>query len=182
MPYFEKKILEYKSWVTDYKHEVNKDKKRGIQQLMKDLKNGFISKITDRNPVKIKLIKLSDEFLKKYVNEKLFSEKLNAAQKKDKDRLDKEIKKMDAELNAYMNNPVFINSFEWRFEFPEVLNEKGDFVGFDVVIGNPPYIVMIKSVFGEQLLKAVNSEYLTAEYNPNTYTLFTELSLQKLLN
>lgn len=181
MPYFEKKILEYKSWVTDYKHEVNKDKKRGIQQLMKDLKNGFISKITDRNPVKIKLIKLSDEFLKKYVNEKLFSEKLNAAQKKDKDRLDKEIKKMDAELNAYMNNPVFINSFEWRFEFPEVLNEKGDFVGFDVVIGNPPYIVMIKSVFGEQLLKAVNSEYLTAEYNPNTYTLFTELSLQKLL-
>jgi adenine-specific DNA-methyltransferase len=27
------------------------------------------------------------------------------------------------------------------FEFPEVLNNDGDFVGFDVVIGNPPYIL-----------------------------------------
>ncbi|MDO7253664.1 Eco57I restriction-modification methylase domain-containing protein, partial [Helicobacter cappadocius] len=26
------------------------------------------------------------------------------------------------------------------FEFPEVLDEEGDFVGFDLVIGNPPYI------------------------------------------
>lgn len=180
-PYFEKKILEYKSWVADYKHEVDKDKKRGIQQLMKDLKTGFISKITDRNPTKIKLIKLNDEFLKKYVNEKLFSDNLTVAQKKDKDRLDKEIKKLNVELEAYIKNPIFTNSFEWRFEFPEVLNEKGDFIGFDVVIGNPPYIVMIKSVFGEQLLRTINNEYLTAEYNPNTYTLFTELSIQKLL-
>ncbi|GAP71880.1 Eco57I restriction endonuclease [Candidatus Symbiothrix dinenymphae] len=31
-------------------------------------------------------------------------------------------------------------SFEWRFEFPEVLNDDGDFVGFDLVIGNPPYL------------------------------------------
>ncbi|MGX2982722.1 type IIG restriction enzyme/methyltransferase [Helicobacter sp. 23-1045] len=31
------------------------------------------------------------------------------------------------------------NAFEWRFEFPEVLNENGDFMGFDLVIGNPPY-------------------------------------------
>lgn len=31
-------------------------------------------------------------------------------------------------------------SFEWRFEFPEVLDENGDFMGFDLVIGNPPYI------------------------------------------
>ncbi|MBK6384400.1 MAG: Eco57I restriction-modification methylase domain-containing protein [Chitinophagaceae bacterium] len=139
-PYFEKKILEYKSWVADYKHEVDKDKKRGIQQLMKDLKTGFLSKITDRNPTKIKLDKLSSEFLSKYVNEKLFSDNLTVAQKKDKDRLDKEIKKLNEELEAYIKNPVFTNTFEWRFEFPEVLNENGDFVGFDIVIGNPPYI------------------------------------------
>ncbi|WP_258864527.1 Eco57I restriction-modification methylase domain-containing protein [Helicobacter sp. MIT 01-3238] len=30
--------------------------------------------------------------------------------------------------------------FEWRFEFPEVLNAEGDFMGFDLIIGNPPYI------------------------------------------
>ena len=35
---------------------------------------------------------------------------------------------------------VYYNAFEWRFEFPEVLNDEGDFVGFDAIIGNPPYI------------------------------------------
>jgi len=32
------------------------------------------------------------------------------------------------------------NYFEWRYEFPEVLNDNGDYVCFDVVVGNPPYI------------------------------------------
>ncbi|WRD38802.1 class I SAM-dependent DNA methyltransferase [Helicobacter pylori] len=31
-------------------------------------------------------------------------------------------------------------AFEWRFEFPEVLNDEGNFLGFDCIIGNPPYI------------------------------------------
>jgi hypothetical protein len=35
---------------------------------------------------------------------------------------------------------IYANAFEWRFEFPEVLDEDGNFTGFDVVIGNPPYI------------------------------------------
>lgn len=35
---------------------------------------------------------------------------------------------------------VYANAFEWRFEFPDVLDEDGEFVGFDAVIGNPPYI------------------------------------------
>ena len=35
---------------------------------------------------------------------------------------------------------VYGNAFEWRFEFPEVLDDAGNYVGFDVVIGNPPYI------------------------------------------
>ena len=30
--------------------------------------------------------------------------------------------------------------FEWRFAFPEVLDSNGDFLGFDLIIGNPPYI------------------------------------------
>ena len=33
-----------------------------------------------------------------------------------------------------------LSTFEWRFAFPEVLDSNGDFVGFDVIIGNPPYI------------------------------------------
>ncbi len=31
-------------------------------------------------------------------------------------------------------------AFEWHFEFPEVLDDEGDFLGFDCIIGNPPYI------------------------------------------
>ena len=42
--------------------------------------------------------------------------------------------KLDSNGNGYKN------AFEWRFEFPEVLDENGDFMGFDLVIGNPPYI------------------------------------------
>ncbi|MFP6203249.1 Eco57I restriction-modification methylase domain-containing protein [Helicobacter pylori] len=37
-------------------------------------------------------------------------------------------------------NERYANALEWRFEFPEVLNDEGDFSGFDCIIGNPPYI------------------------------------------
>ncbi len=178
-PYFEKKILEYKSWVADYKHEVDKDKKRGIQQLMNDLKRGFLSKITDRNPTKIKLIKLTDEFLKKYVNEKLFSENLTAAQKKDKAQLDKKIAELNKELEAYIKNPIFSNSFEWRFEFPEVLNENGDFIGFDVIIGNPPYVQLAaEKDVSPQFKKYLIETYGSSMGRLNTFGFFTVLGIR----
>ncbi|WRF66391.1 class I SAM-dependent DNA methyltransferase [Helicobacter pylori] len=31
-------------------------------------------------------------------------------------------------------------ALEWRFEFPEVLDDEGNFLGFDCIIGNPLYI------------------------------------------
>ncbi len=37
-------------------------------------------------------------------------------------------------------NERYANTLEWRFEFPEVLDDEGDFLGFDCIIGNPPYI------------------------------------------
>jgi len=69
-------------------------------------------------------------------------------------------------------------AFHWESEFSQVF-EKG---GFDVVIGNPPYVVYIKSIFGESTLNYVNRKYIYAEYNPNTYALFTDLALNKLIN
>lgn len=68
-------------------------------------------------------------------------------------------------------------AFNWQKEFAKIF-ERG---GFDVVIGNPPYVVYIKSVFGEQTLEFVNKNYKYSEYNPNTYALFTEIALNKLL-
>ncbi|MFA5566958.1 MAG: TaqI-like C-terminal specificity domain-containing protein, partial [Acidimicrobiia bacterium] len=50
-------------------------------------------------------------------------------------------------------NKIYENAFEWRFEFPEVLNDDGDFVGFDVVIGNPPWGANLT----EQELKFIKS-------------------------
>jgi adenine-specific DNA-methyltransferase len=175
-PYFEKKILEYKSWVADYKHEVDKDKKRGIQQLMTDLKKGFLSKVTDRNPTKKKLDKLTGEFLSKYVNEKLFAQNLTVAQKNDKQRLEKEIEKLNRDLEAYIKSPVYNNAFEWRFEFPEVLNNEGNFEGFDVVIGNPPYVFGGKGVIGERIKEYFKDVFKTGSGKINLFTLFIELS------
>tara|TARA_R100000935_G_C2837145_1_gene168780 strand:+ start:124 stop:1929 length:1806 start_codon:yes stop_codon:yes gene_type:complete len=68
-------------------------------------------------------------------------------------------------------------SFKWENEFPDVF-ENG---GFDVVIGNPPYVVYIKSIFGKPTLDYINKNYKYSEYNPNTYALFTDLALNTLL-
>src|SRR5690554_6562994 len=55
-------------------------------------------------------------------------------------KLTAEAKKLETEIVEIKANKIFENAFEWRFEFPEVLNDDGDFLGFDVVIGNPPYL------------------------------------------
>ncbi|MDR1330937.1 MAG: Eco57I restriction-modification methylase domain-containing protein [Tannerella sp.] len=36
------------------------------------------------------------------------------------------------------SNPVYEKAVEWRYEFPGLLNDAGDFAGFDAVAGNPP--------------------------------------------
>ncbi|MFM6243942.1 MAG: Eco57I restriction-modification methylase domain-containing protein [Dolichospermum sp.] len=48
--------------------------------------------------------------------------------------------KLRVEIENIESGKIYDHAFEWRFEFPEVLNNDGDFIGFDVVIGNPPYI------------------------------------------
>ncbi|ARN77464.1 restriction endonuclease subunit M [Nonlabens spongiae] len=68
-------------------------------------------------------------------------------------------------------------AFKWETAFAKVF-ENG---GFDVIIGNPPYVVYIKSIFGQPTLDYINKHYKYAEYNPNTYALFTDLALSTLL-
>lgn len=34
----------------------------------------------------------------------------------------------------------YSHALEWMIEYPEVLDDEGKFIGFDVIIGNPPYI------------------------------------------
>lgn len=47
------------------------------------------------------------------------------------------MKKMEEEV---LNNKYYQNSFEWRFEYPQLLDDQGNFTGFDIIIANPPYI------------------------------------------
>ena len=39
---------------------------------------------------------------------------------------------------------AYRGAFEWAIEFPELLDEKGSFQGFDCIIGNPPYGLLNK--------------------------------------
>ena len=76
-------------------------------------------------------------------------------------------------MSEIKSNKIYENAFEWRFEFPEVLNNEGDFVGFDVVIGNPPYLT--GSAFKE-FHTYFNENFKVAEYQLELYTFFIELS------
>jgi hypothetical protein len=62
------------------------------------------------------------------------------AREKRVNKLNNEIDKLSAEIEDIESGRLYENALEWRFEFPEVLNDDGDFVGFDAIIGNPPYI------------------------------------------
>ena len=58
-----------------------------------------------------------------------------------KEKTLKIINDLNAKIKEIENGETYKNSFDWRFEFPEVLDENGEFLGFDLMIGNPPYIM-----------------------------------------
>lgn len=49
------------------------------------------------------------------------------------------IRALRKKLDSALSGEEYKNAFEWRFEFPEVLDDEGNFLGFDAIIGNPPY-------------------------------------------
>ncbi len=69
-------------------------------------------------------------------------------------------------------------TLEWRFEFPEVLNDEGDFLGFDCIIGNPPYIrqEQIKEI--KPLLQKQYQDFYNS--TADIYTYFFALSYRLL--
>lgn len=44
---------------------------------------------------------------------------------------------------ASTDSRILSHALEWRYEFPEILDDEGQFVGFDIIIGNPPYGVQM---------------------------------------
>ncbi|MBK6987696.1 MAG: Eco57I restriction-modification methylase domain-containing protein [Bacteroidetes bacterium] len=94
------------------------------------------------------------------------------AQKDKKEKLEAEIKKLTAEVEEIKSNAIYKNAFEWRFEFPEVLGNDGEFVGFDLVIGNPPYIQLQSMGNDAEVLS--HALYKTFARTGDIYSLFYE--------
>ena len=75
---------------------------------------------------------------------------------------------------------LYENALEWAIEFPEVLSEEGVFLGFDCIIGNPPYIQLQNMHEEADKLKRMN--YLTYAKTGDIYCLFYELGYRLLKN
>ncbi len=75
-------------------------------------------------------------------------------------------------------NERYANALEWRFEFPEVLDDEGNFLGFDCIIGNPPYIrqEQIKDI--KPLLQKQYQDFYNS--TADIYTYFFALSYHLL--
>ena len=59
----------------------------------------------------------------------------------------------------------------WQIDFARVFREKG---GFDIVIGNPPYVLLQDKVRDEKLLEYLKKNYSVAQYKVDLYHLFIE--------
>ncbi|MBN8704659.1 MAG: Eco57I restriction-modification methylase domain-containing protein, partial [Bacteroidetes bacterium] len=167
-------IDSYRDAIKVYRHAETKDVRREMERLIGEIKTSFQSEITRNDPKAVKLYKLAGELTTLTTQTGLFG--MTDPQKKDwtkqVDKLTAEVKKLEVEIEDIRSNKIYENAFEWRFEFPEVLNDEGEFVGFDVVIGNPPYIVL--SSFSDNEFKFFHDNYETAYGRINTFAIFLE--------
>lgn len=166
-------IEKYKEAVDLYRNAESKAQKWELEQLINNIKTGFRTEIS-KNSKEIKSLNLlRGEYYTKYQSEQLFETALTKAQQKDKKTLEAKIKKFEDFIEEIKNNKIYENAFEWRFEFPEVLDNEGNFIGFDAIIGNPPYIQLQKMGAESDALQQM--EYETFAKTGDIYSLFYEL-------
>jgi type II restriction/modification system DNA methylase subunit YeeA len=168
-------IDSYQIAVDTYRNAESKEQKREMERLIADIKSDFRSEISLNDPKVKKLRKLSGDLYQMTNQGQLFemSKKEKADWNKKVTQLTEETKKLEAEIEEIKANKIFENAFEWRFEFPEVLNDDGDFVGFDVVIGNPPYFSLSKVKEQSEYFSKAN--YVTYSKGADIFCLFYEL-------
>jgi adenine-specific DNA-methyltransferase len=134
-------IDSYKLAVQTYRNAQSKEEKRQMEDLIETIKRDFKTTVSWNDPINKKLSKLRGE-LALLQRTDLFSadakKKLKA--NKELETLSTAINKLDKEKDDIQSSAIYKEAFEWRFEFPEVLDSEGKFLGFDVVIGNPPYV------------------------------------------
>jgi len=172
-------IDSYRIAVDTYRNAESKEQKREMERLIADIKSDFRSEISLNDPKVKKLRKLSGDLYQMTNQGQLFemSKKEKADWNKKVQQLTEETKKLEAEIEEIKANKIFENAFEWRFEFPEVLNDDGAFVGFDLILGNPPYLQLSKT---EDITKEYKNylleTYQTSGGRLNTFIFFIHLS------
>ncbi|EAL3606609.1 class I SAM-dependent DNA methyltransferase [Campylobacter coli] len=184
-PNIKERINKYKRIVKDYKEGFYTDKSH-INQEIKNLKISFknfcfadkfkkeMKSFNDKCEKYSKkygnFLAVDDENLKFFVSANLtlfdFDEKEAA---KEFANLKKEY---DSIFNLESNHP-----FEWRFEFPEILDDDGNFKGFDLIIGNPPYIRQEEL---KELKPHLAKNYKVYKGMSDIYTYFYELGFNVL--
>lgn len=177
----------YRNAVATYRNAENKEQKREMERLIGSIKSDFRSEIAGNDPKIRRLQKLEYDF-GLLVAPNMFEESTEVYgsrdnKKKAKERETKmlaEINKLKADIEEIKSNKIYENAFEWRFEFPEVLNNEGDFVGFDVVIGNPPYKLVELNSFDEAERRFYQGVYSVSQYKPDLFHYFVEKSFYLL--
>ncbi len=169
-------IDSYKNAVATYRNATNKEQKREMERLIASIKSDFRTEIAKNDPKLVKKYKMEGELFNLMNQTSVFelSEKEKKEKAKKADLIGNEIAKLEAEIEEIKSNKIFENAFEWRFEFPEVLNNDGDFMGFDVVIGNPPY-VDFRDLDKNQTAFLKDYRTLDNSPRPNLYQFFIEL-------
>ncbi|MBK8926539.1 MAG: endonuclease domain-containing protein [Crocinitomicaceae bacterium] len=122
-------IDSYRIAVDTYRNAESKEQKREMERLIADIKSDFRSEISLNDPKVKKLRKLSGDLYQMTNQGQLFEmSKRKKPIGKKVQQLTEETKKLETEIEEIKANKIFENAFEWRFEFPEVLNDDGDFV------------------------------------------------------
>lgn len=137
----------YKSKVAAYMNE--HDDKRECKNIIEEIKSCFKS-ILGRGemyykPVELKQIAKYEQFLNLDAhNLQLFDTQsehdLSIEEQTELKNIRKIISDKKKLIEGVQSNKLYEHAFEWRYEFPAVLDDEGKFIGFDIVIANPPYI------------------------------------------
>jgi len=128
-------LEEYKNFVESYKSTSVKIEKNNYKRFIEDIKNGILQELKSNDERKKQVAELVVELkrMREMVAQK------TADDLKVMNKLEKEIKELRTELEADAYNPLYTNAFEWRYEFPEVLDDEAAFIGFDIVVATPSH-------------------------------------------
>ena len=147
--------------------------------MISTIKSTLRTQISLYDPKILRKIQLEKE-LNNLLAPQLFesSKKEKAQREKQTKALKTRINKLNDEIEGIRNNKMFVGAFEWRIEFPEILDDTGCFIGFDCIIGNPPYIQLQKMGTDADALQKMG--YKTYERTGDIYCLFYEMGMELL--